>query len=172
MFRPVMRRLLVVALVLLVASASSILAIRIWLSRPAERVLLQGEIADFDQLPAQAPNRVLLCPPHFCNVMPDRISPVFDLPWTVLRDRWSDMVAGQPGVRLAAGDGERGRITYIQRSAILHLPELVTIEFIPLDDTHSSLALVSQSRYPVPDFGSNAHRVETWLAALRRAAAR
>jgi hypothetical protein len=168
MFRSVIRRMLVVALILLVATGSGILAIRIWLSRPAERVLLQGEIADFDQLPAQAPNRMLLCPPHFCNVMPDRISPVFDLPWKVLRDRWSDMVAGEPGVRLAAGDGDLGRITYIQRSPILHLPELITIEFIPLDDTHSSLALVSQSRYPIPDFGSNAQRVETWLRALRQ----
>jgi len=136
------------------------------MGRSAQLEAREGEIAEFAELPASAANRFLMCPAQLCNVRPDMASPVFDVTWETLRDDWSEIVGHQRRVRLVAGDGDLGRITYIQRSPILHLPDLITIQFVPLEGARSTFAVVSQSRYPWPDLGANRARVEAWVGAL------
>ncbi|HLY56421.1 MAG TPA: DUF1499 domain-containing protein [Stellaceae bacterium] len=168
MFRSTRSRLLVCLVAALVAAMAVVFAVRLSMGHLSQLEAREGEIADFSALAPQAANRFLMCPKNYCNVPPDAASPVFDLPWEALRDRWSEMVAGQRGVRLVAGDGDLGKITYIQRSLVLHLPDVITIQFVPLGDSRSTFALVSQSRYDVPDLGANRLRVEDWVRRLKR----
>jgi hypothetical protein len=156
-----------VVLGVVVVAALGILLVRGAMGRTGELQAREGEIADFGDLPQAAANRFLMCPKTGCNIRADAESPAFDLPWEELRDAWSDLVAHQRRVKLVAGDGDLGKITYIQRSPLLHLPEVITIQFIPLGERRSTFAVVSQSRYFWPDLGSNKIRVETWVRQLQ-----
>ncbi|HLZ68146.1 MAG TPA: DUF1499 domain-containing protein [Aliidongia sp.] len=150
---------------------AGLIVARIYLGREAEDRVAEGEIAEFGHLPAKAkPSRFLMCPPDYCSRAPDAVSPVFDMEWERLRDLWSETVAGQRRVKLVAGDGERRKITYIQHSALLRLPDIVTIEFVELPDGKSSFAIESRSRYGWLDFGGNAARVRDWVGLLQSVA--
>lgn len=150
---------------------AGLLATRIFMGREAEDRVADGEIVVFDHLPAKAKHgRFLMCPKDYCNRTPDADSPVFDLEWERLRDLWSETVAGQRRVKLIAGDGERRKITYVQHSAVLRLPDIVTIEFVELPGGKSSFAIESRPRYGWLDSGSNEARVRDWVDLLRSVA--
>lgn len=168
----VRRRRLLVLLAVVATLAVALAGIRAYLSRAAEDRIRKGEIVDFQAMPAQSPTpRFLVCPRDFCSAPADAEAPVFDVPWETLRDRWSAIVALQPRLRLVAGDGEMTRISYVQHSWLFQLPDLVTIEFVPLGEHRSTFAVVSQSRYGFYDFGANSQRIHAWLRQLREAPA-
>lgn len=123
---------------------------------------------DFTTLrPGDKPNRYLVCPPGLGVVTPDEASPVFDLPVDTLEQRWFAMIAQQKRVTQTAVDPTSRQYTFIQRSRILGFPDVITVRFMALDDTTSTLAVFSRSRYGHSDFGVNRKRVQAWLAALR-----
>jgi hypothetical protein len=166
-------RTLTLLLVLLVTVLGSTLAIRIYMGREAEDRLDEVDVIDFaDLAPAPAAGRFLMCPDHVCNVPADATSPVFDMEWERLRGYWSEVVAHQSNVKLVSGDGDLEKITYVQHTALLHLPEIVTIQFYPVGDHGSSFAIESHSRYVMTDLGGNKRRVLDWVALLKRVAAK
>ncbi|MGE5202872.1 MAG: DUF1499 domain-containing protein [Acidobacteriota bacterium] len=163
------RRLRILALTIVLAVAVSILAARLYLGRAAEDALLPGEVADFTHLDLGARSNVfLLCPkqPPLCSAAPDETSPVFPIGAARLRDRWLEMIAAEPRVRLVQLDPAHLRLVLIQRSAILNFPDIVTVMFIPIGDDRSTIAVLSRSRYGHSDFGVNAARVRHWLEML------
>lgn len=128
---------------------------------------VEHESVRFESLdPGDRPNRYLVCPADLCAVEPDRVSPVFDLPVAALRERWMAMIAAQPRVVAGAGEPEGLQFDFVQRSKVFAFPDSVTVRFIALDETRSSLAVFSRSHYGYDDFGANRQRVEAWLAAL------
>ena len=69
-----------------------------------------------------------------------------------------------------SGDGELEKITYVQHTPVLRLPEIVTIQFFPVGEHGSSFAIESHSRYGPTDLGDNKQRVLSWVAMLQRVA--
>jgi uncharacterized protein (DUF1499 family) len=53
---------------------------------------------------------------------------------------------------------------------VLRFPDVITVEFVPLGDDRSSLAVDSRSRYGRGDFGVNRGRVSKWLRLLQQIA--
>jgi uncharacterized protein (DUF1499 family) len=162
-------RLRVVALTIALAIALSILGVRLYFSRAAEDRLQPGEVADFTHLDLGARTNVfLLCPkePVLCSAKPDEVSPVFPIGAARLRDRWLEMVASEPRVRLVELDPAHLRLVLIQRSAIFNFPDIITVMFVPIGDERSTLAVLSRSRYGRSDLGVNAARVRQWLEKL------
>ncbi len=148
-----------------------LLGTRIFMGRDAEDRVAEGEIVEFGHLPAMAkPGRFLMCPQDYCSRAPDAVAPVFDMEWERLRDLWSETVARQRRVKLVVGDGERRKIVYVQHSALLRLPDIVTIEFVDLPDSKSSFAIESRPRYGWLDFGGNEARVRAWVGLLESVA--
>lgn len=148
-----------------------VIGTRIFMGRDAEDRVAEGEVVEFGHLPAkEKPGRFLMCPKDYCSRAPDAASPVFAMEWERLRDLWSETVARQPRVKLVAGDGDRHKITYVQHSALLRLPDIVTIEFVGLSDGRSSFAIESRPRYGWLDFGANAARVGAWVGLVRSVA--
>jgi len=164
-----LRRLRIWALTIVLAIAVSILAARLYFGRAAEDELRPGEVGDFAHLDLGGRGNVfLLCPkqPPLCNVAPDATSPVFPIGAARLRDRWLEMIAGEPRVRLVQLDPAHLRVVLIQRSAILNFPDVVTVMFIPVGEDRSTVAVLSRSRYGRSDFGVNAARVRHWIEKL------
>jgi uncharacterized protein (DUF1499 family) len=59
------------------------------------------------------------------------------------------------------------QIDYVQRTRLLRFPDLITVRFVPVDDTHSTVAIYSRSVWGKGDMGVNRARVEEWLARVR-----
>ncbi len=162
--RPARRTLLAILLMVALGLAGALLAVRLYMSRPAEDQVGEGEIAEFSEL--KTADRFLMCPPDFCNLPPDAASPVFAFGWERLRDVWRETIALQPRVKLVAGDGDLSKITYIRHGAGLGLPELVTIQFVPLGAARSTFAISSRQRYlPIAKSSSRA-LVEGWIKLI------
>src|SRR5699024_3485048 len=95
-------------------------------------------------------------------------SPSFSMGWERLRDYWNEAIAMQPRLELVAAAAGGRKLTYVQRSFVFQFPDIVTVEFMPEGDGRSTLAVASQSRYGMSDFGVNAQRVEAWTGLLLR----
>ena len=148
----------------------AVLGIRLFMGRDAEDRVGEGEMVDFATLaPRHVSNIFLMCPLGHCGIPADAQSPIFDMEWERLRDYWSEMIAQQPRVKLVAGDGDLRKLTYVQHTALFRFPDIITIEFVPLEGGRkSSFAVESRSRYGKSDLGTNRKRVETWVDLLKQ----
>ena len=156
-----MKILLIGVLVLIVVS--TVLLFTPLGERPLSNLLSVGdfETVDFEDF-TDKPNQFLMCPPHICSGHAD--SPVFDVSADELRERWREVISAQPRVELLAEDGQQ--FDYVQRSARLRFPDIITVRFISLSPSQSTLAIYSRSVYGKSDFGVNRKRIEAWLAAM------
>ncbi len=84
-----------------------------------------------------------------------------------LRERWREVVAVQPRVELLAEDEEGQQFDYVQRSARFRFPDIITVRFISVSPSQSTLAIYSRSIFGKSDLGVNRERIETWLKILR-----
>lgn len=114
----------------------------------------------------EAPNQYLVCPPDFCAAEAHEKSPVFDEPVQLLRERWFALVERQPRTELVNSDLENQRYTFRVKTAVVHFPDDVTVQFIALGDKRSTLAIYSRSHYGYSDLGENRRRVQSWLREL------
>ena len=136
--------------------------------RPLSALLPVGDVAaiDFATLKlSDTPNQYLVCPPDLCAAGEAHgASPLFAVSVEELRTRWDAVIAAQPRmVTLAEHDHQ---IDYVQRTALIRYPDIITVRFIPLTPARSTLALYSRSVYGSSDFGVNRARIESWLAGL------
>lgn len=123
---------------------------------------------DFHTLQRHArPNQHLVCPSTVCTATPDAVSPVYNVPVTVLRNAWLGMILQQPRVERLAVSADELQYDFMQRSRLLRFPDTITVRFIPLSPAMSTLAIYSRSHYGYSDFGVNRQRIESWLASLQ-----
>ena len=103
---------------------------------------------DFAQLRlSDNSNQYLMCPPDTCSVKPQANSPVFEISVDRLTARWRDVLAAQPHVEPMAEDKGAQQFDYVQRTARFRFPDIVTVRFISVSSTQSTLAIYSRSVY-------------------------
>jgi uncharacterized protein (DUF1499 family) len=164
-----MRRFLRSLLIIVVGIAIAVAAL-IWEGTTLESMLPVGDVPVVDFATVQRgpdPNQYLLCPKGTCTAETDGEAPVFDVPVEKLRVAWDEMLTEQPRLEVLRRDVTNTQIDYVQRTRLLRFPDLVTVRFVPIDDTHSTLAIYSRSVYGKGDMGVNRIRVEEWLARLK-----
>ena len=167
----VARRSVTVILATAVALAVFALAVRIYMGREVEDRLAAGEAVEIDALRSPLPKQAFLaCPPSYCAAAEAIPSPVFDMPWDRLHQYWTEVISGQPRMVAVMANEDARRFVYIQRSPVFRFPDIITVEFVPMDSNRSSIAIFSRSRYGKYDFAKNRKRVERWLVLLQRVA--
>ena len=119
-------------------------------------------------LPAR-PNQYLVCPPNYCAATPHAKSPVYNLSVVDLKARWLAMLARQPHMQQLSVSADGLQYDVIQRSAVIRFPDSITVRFVALGATQSTLAIYSRSQYGYFDFGVNRKRVTSWIEALQAA---
>jgi len=158
-------RLAVVALALVGLG----LAVRLYMSRSGEDRLRAGEAIDIRQLREPIPgNAFLACPPDYCQAMAAP-SPIFSLPVARLVQLWTQMMT-EPRIVIVTDQPQQHRLVIIQHTPLLRFPDIVTVEFVAIDDNRSSLAVYSRARYGSGDFGTNRRRVLAWLGRIEQLA--
>ncbi|HXC28338.1 MAG TPA: DUF1499 domain-containing protein [Stellaceae bacterium] len=154
--------------VLLVAGLG--LGVRLYMGRTAEDMLRPGERVAIRELHDPLPgNSFLACPPDYCAAT-GTPSPTFALPADRLEQDWRQMLASEPGIVIVADEPAQHRLVVIQHTKLLRFPDVVTAEFVALDNDRSSVAVYSKSRYGSGDFGTNRKRILRWLDRLRQQA--
>ena len=123
---------------------------------------------DFSALElADASNQFLVCPAEFCQrAEPHLASPIFEASANDLRLAWDSVVAAAPRTRREEIFAEGNQVVDIQRSAVFRFPDIITAQFISLDDNRVTLAIYSRSVYGQSDFGLNEKRITGWIGAL------
>ncbi len=138
--------------------------------RPLSNIFSIGDIeaVEFSDVnPTDKLNQFLMCPPRICTADRNADSPMFDDSVDRLRERWREVVAAQPLVELLVADQDRQQFDYVQRSARFRFPDIITVRFISVSPSQSTLAIFSRSVYGKNDFGVNRKRIESWLMMLR-----
>src|SRR5688572_1895006 len=165
-----MRRFLRSLFIIVVGIVTAAAAL-IWEGTTLESVIFDvGEVPVIDFATLQrdsVPNQYLLCPKTMCTTQTDGEAPVFDVPIEQLQVAWDEMLAEQPRLQVLRREVTNVQIDYVQRTRLLRFPDLVTVRFVPIDDTHSTLAIYSRSVWGKGDMGVNRTRVEEWLARLK-----
>lgn len=110
------------------------------------------------------PNTALAAPAGFVP-RPDIVTSVYKLAASSLYAAVRATAAAQPRTYQLVAYGDRLQVHFVVRSAVFGFPGLVAAQASP-DGNGSTLILWSRSVYGRFDFGVNAKRVRTWLAAL------
>lgn len=127
--------------------------------------IAQSPFTNFDnpELPS-APHYCLACPN--CSGKRHIKTSTYPLSAEQLKQHWQTMIHDQPRTQKASDQGFKQR--YIQRTAVFQFPDVIDVQFKPVDHQHSQLYILSQSVYGYYDFGKNCHRVKTWLNQLHQ----
>lgn len=163
--RRALRSLFIIVVGIVIAAAALI-----WEGTTLESMLYVGDVPviDFATLPrGPDPNQYLLCPKGMCEAQTDGEAPVFGVPAEQLRAAWEEMLAEQPRLQALRRDVTNIQIDYVQRTRLLRFPDLITVRFVPIDETHATVAIYSRSVWGKNDMGVNRRRVEEWLARLK-----
>lgn len=123
---------------------------------------------DFSALElADTSNQFLVCPANFCQrAEPHLVSPIFEASAYDLRLAWDSVVATAPRTRREGVFAKGNQVVDIQRSALFRFPDIITTQFIVLDDNRVTLAIYSRSVYGQVDFDLNEKRINSWIVAL------
>ena len=113
------------------------------------------------------PNTYLVAPQVLHLVTVDREAPQYRVSTDVLAKAFDDFITRQNNIGIVAGSVEEGWITYVQRSAILRVPDYITIKYIPLEGGASTFIIWSRSRFGHGDMGVNKERIDGWLANFK-----
>lgn len=114
-------------------------------------------------------NYYLICPKGFCNVQPNEYSPIYNVSAEDLFEAWNIMLSKQLYVNITGTIPARAQYEYIQKSPFFGFPDYISVQFIAISDSSSTLAVYSRSRYGFFDFDVNKKRLQKWIALLNQA---
>ena len=154
---------------LIMAAGLAVLALTPLGEKPFRAMFDPGEITfvDFSEIAMERrPNRFLVCPTFdLCIELNDRTA-IFDAEVVRMKARWDELVALEPRMELVLADDELMQYVYVQRSRLLRLPDVLTVQFFDEGNFRSTLAIYSRGVYGSGDFGSNSSRVYRFVNGL------
>jgi len=111
-------------------------------------------------------NEYLVCPSGYCkSATPDRESPELAVLAAELRDAWMQFALVQPRTELLRS-GDRPLQYDFQQRTPAGMPDILTVQFLTVEDKRSTLAVYSRLSWGRIDLGSNQQRVKAWLDLL------
>lgn len=96
----------------------------------------------------------------------DSVSPIFPRPVDEVAAAFDRIAIGAGNVEVVAGSADDGFVTYVQSSTLFGFPDYISVRFIEVDATTSTLSVFSRSRLGQSDLGVNKKRVTSWLDQL------
>jgi uncharacterized protein (DUF1499 family) len=146
---------------------------------PGHKARLEGifklpplQQVDFASLRKTAkPNQFLVCPNSVCAETPDVVAKTYAVDAVTLAAAFDKIARSKPDVAERGRDSAARKVDYVQRTARMRFPDLITVQFFEQDGGQSTLALYSRSVVGHSDRGVNKARITAWLAELDAALA-
>lgn len=128
---------------------------------------LDRPISFKDKTLTSRPNQFLVCPQDYCADTPHMISPAFPVARAELAEAWDAIMAGKSQFQqLKSGDYSAQR-QYEERSKLIGFPDRMSVQFLTVSPTSSSVAIYSRSKYGYSDLGVNETRVVRLMSELK-----
>jgi uncharacterized protein (DUF1499 family) len=123
---------------------------------------------DFATLNSRSPrNSYLACPQTLCvQAAPDMSAPVYRLGAAQLQATAREAWAAEPGLEIVDSNPDRLQDRYVQRTPVMRFPDTISVRFVDLEDSRSTLAIYSRSQIGRTDLGKNKDRVLRWILLL------
>ena len=79
-----------------------------------------------------------------------------------------EVARSEPGTRLIEGDADEGMLTFVARSKVIGLADLITVKAVS-EGAATKLSVVSRARLGSigHDWGTNSERLDRWLQDMR-----
>lgn len=115
-----------------------------------------------------SPNKYLVAPDGLTDkAKPDEIAPGYPVTAAALKVKFLAALAGEPKIEMLPESGDGLQLNFVQRTPTIQWPDIVTVRFIPKDETSSTVAIYSHSIYGYGDGGVNKKRVQHLLELLK-----
>ena len=109
----------------------------------------------------------VLAAPAGWTPTPTMTTPTFPVAAPALFTAMQDIVAALPRTWLVSAHPDERQASYIVRSRLMNLPDVVIVQAVPAGDTSSQAVIFSRSRYDVDPFSdANHERVQRVIKAL------
>jgi uncharacterized protein (DUF1499 family) len=110
------------------------------------------------------PNNWLVAPADFF-IKPDVVTPVFQVPVSVLIDTVRSLVLQKKGAAIVEESPKALHV--VTTTPLMRFKDDVWALFIPVTERSSTLALYSSSRIGYWDLGTNRRRLKGWIERLQ-----
>jgi uncharacterized protein (DUF1499 family) len=97
----------------------------------------------------------------------DAVPPTFSVSAAELAAAFDSVAKADDRVEVIAGSAAEGFVTYMQRSALFGFPDFISVTFVALPDSGSTLAIYSRARDGKSDLDVNKKRVIRWVEATQ-----
>lgn len=137
---------------------------RVWTSivgAPSSEIV---EIAKVKKTPK--PNQYLVCPDGFCEENIDRASPIFDAPVDKIRQILASIEGKDASLVKVNADTGGMHEKYIMRSPFWKFPNLISVEYIPLENDQSTIAIYAQAQLGQSDLNANKAFIDQLLSEI------
>lgn len=104
--------------------------------------------------------------PADADVDADADAPTFDVSAAELAAKFDRVARDSGNVDVVGGAPANGFVTYVQTSSLFAFPDYISVRFIEIDASSSTLAVLSRSRLGQSDLGVNKKRITAWLDQL------
>ena len=111
------------------------------------------------------PNWILVCPEKYCTAaVKSHVAPTFDRSRKLLREQLKEIILSEGNAEVQ--NEAENSLDLIIRTPLLRWPDRVSIQYIVVSETQSTLAIFSRSIYGRSDLSVNKTRVKRWLTKL------
>lgn len=122
-------------------------------------------MTDFSRLRLRANRKqYLIAPAGHTADAPHRRAPIFAAPVHKLAGDFRRLALEQPGMMLKDVSIDGRRLELVHRTGLLRITTWISVQFLPVDENRSTLAIYSRTRYG--NRTTNRQRVDSWLKAL------
>lgn len=163
--------------------AAAVVALVLLLVTPAGTALFTAlfpvgpvETIDFAQLKVtRTGNAALMCPTAEMCPERDDGTAIYDADMNKMKAAWTAAMKAEARTQLVHSDDAAHQYTYLVRSVMWRMPDLITVQFIDQsdrrqllgrDNARTTLIVYSRSLYPMIDLDANAGRARRLLGFL------
>ena len=81
-------------------------------------------------------------------------------------ETFTEIARGEPNTRILEGDADEGMMTFVSRSKILGLAEVITVKAVA-EGARTKLSIASRPRFTFSGRGTTEERMDRWLQDMR-----
>ncbi|MEM1244256.1 MAG: DUF1499 domain-containing protein [Pseudomonadota bacterium] len=96
-------------------------------------------------------------------------SPVCKISIMDLKHKTEEILLQYPRIKKVQEDVAKNQQIYVRRTRIMKFPDIINIQFIKIDDTHSTFSMLSRAKYGYSDLNVNPTFVASFIRDLTQA---